>query len=157
MTAGATGLKDYFTEQELRERAVAFDRIDRRSFLYPALLGASLDLFTLTIRELNGGVITGVGIDSPQWDFFALDNLIFTIQGAQPAQQQYRNSDGTVASEQQYARFRGYGSCEDPKGIYVRLKQGYTFRAQVIARSGAPATGFRVVNLFIRTVGYLFR
>lgn len=156
MSAGQT-LKRTFTESELRDRAVAFDRLDRRSFLYPALTGATLDLFTVTQRELSGGVITGVGVDSPQWDFFALDSIIFTVQRAQPAGQQYRHSDGTIASELQYARFKGYGSCEIPRPVYIELKQGFTFSLVVIARAGVPATGFSVVNLFVRTVGYLFR
>jgi hypothetical protein len=152
-----TALKGYYTETELRERAIAFDRVDRRSFLYPSLAGATLDLFTVTVRELNGGVITGVGIDSPQWDVFALDNLIFTVNRVQPIGQQYRNSDGTVASELQYARFRGYGSQEVPKPVYIALKQGETWSVVVIPRAGVPATGFRVVNLYVRTVGYFFR
>jgi hypothetical protein len=156
MSPAAT-LKTYFTEAELRERAVAFDRIDRRSFLYPSLGGATLDLFTLTNRELNGGVITGVGTDSPQWDFFARDSLIFTVQRAQAIGQQYRHSDGTVASELQYARFKGYGSCETPWPVYLMLKQGFTFSLVVIPRTGAPATGFNVVNVFVRTVGFFFR
>jgi len=157
MTGAGATLKRSFTDVELRDRAVAFDRIDRRSFLYPALVGATLDLFTITNRELSGGVIRNIGIDSPQWDFFALDSLIFTIQRAQPIGQQYRHSDGTLASELQYARFKGYGSCEEPRPVNLELKQGYTFSLVVIARAGVPATGFSVVNLFVRSVGFLYR
>lgn len=150
-------LADVFSEQELRQRAIAFDRLDRRSFLYPNLAGQVFDLIVLTDRELHGGVITGVGIDSPEWDFFARDTHFFSTQRLQPDGQQFRETDGTVASELQFMRFRGAGSTENPKSVYIKLLQKYTWSLVIPARAGVPATGFRVVNVFVRTVGYLFR
>ncbi len=103
-----------YSESELRARAIYFDRMDRREFTFPQSATLSFDLLTLTERELNGGVITGVGIDSPQWDFF-------------------------------------------DDGLYLFQKQRYVWSIIIQGLTGAPATGFRVVNLFIRTRGYLFR
>jgi hypothetical protein len=150
-------LQHLYTDAEMKQRAVAFDRVDRRAFLYPTSAVQSFDLIQLTDRELNGGVITGVGIDSPEWDFFARDVYLFTLQRVQPTGQQLRVTDGTLASELQFMRFRGIGSVEEPKQVWLPLLQKYVWTLFIPGRAGAPATGFRVVNLFIRTVGFLFR
>lgn len=150
-------LTHIFSDTELRQRAIGFDRLDRRAFLYPSLTAQTFDLLQLTDREINGGIIVGVGIDSPEWDFFARDTYLFTLQRVQPTGQQLRVTDGTPASELQFMRFRGVGSTESPKQVFLPLLQKYVWSILIPGRTGAPATGFRVVNLFIRTVGYLFR
>ncbi len=148
-----------FTETELRERAIAFDRVDRRSFIVPNLNEIRFDLITLTDRELHGGVITALGVDSPQWDFFNRGLYLFTVQRVQPTGQIMRSQRGNVQSTQelQYYTFRGLGPTEAPTSCYIVLKQRYVFGLVLRARSAVPATGFRVVNLYVRTKGYQFR
>lgn len=151
-------LSKVYTETELRQNAIAFDRMDRRELVIPNLTEARFDLLTLTDRELNGGVITAVGMDSPEWDFFDGGQYLFTVQAVQPTGQLLVHQDGNlIASNLQRYNFRGVGSCEDPTPVYIALKQRYRWSLLVFARPGVPATGFGVANLFIRTKGYLFR
>lgn len=147
-----------YTEQELRQNGIAFDRMDRRELIVPNLAAVRFTLFSLTDRELNGGVITAVGVDSPEWDFFDGGQYLFTVQDVQPTGQLLANQDGNLAtSNVQYYNFRGVGPTDDPSPAYVSLKQRYTWGLIVLGRAGVPATGFSVANLFVRTKGYFFR
>lgn len=144
--------------EELRSRgAVAFDQIDRREYVFPSTAQQILDLITLDPRELNGGVITEVGIDSPQFDWFGAEDYLFTTQRVQPTGQQLINSDGTVASGIQFYSLRGVGSCENPSPTRIRLLQRYTWSLVIRAKAGVPATGFAVANLYVRTKGFFLR
>ena len=151
-------LSKVYTETELRQNAIAFDRMDRRELVIPNLAAVTFDLLTLTDRELNGGVITQVGLDCPEWDFFDGGAYLFQVQSVQPTGQLLIQQDGNlVASNLQNYNFRGVGPTEDPTPVYIALKQRSRWSILIFGRAGVPATGFAVANLFIRTKGYLFR
>lgn len=144
--------------EELRARgAVAFDQIDRREYIFPNTAQQILDLLTLEPRELNGGLITEIGIDSPQFDWFGDEDYLFTTQRVQPTGQQLIRSDGTVASGIQFYSFRGVGPIEFPTPVRIRLLQRYTWSLVIRAKAGVPATGFAVANVYIRTKGFFLR
>lgn len=151
-------LSKVYTETELRQNAIAFDRMDRRELVIPNLNAVSFDLLTLTDRELNGGVITAVGMDCPEWDFFDGGQYLFTVQAVQPTGQLLIHQDGNLVSGNlQNYNFRGVGPVEDPSPVYIALKQRYRWSLLIFGRAGVPATGFAVANIWVRTKGYLFR
>lgn len=146
------------TVEELRARgAVAFDQIDRRQYIFPSATQQILDLIQLDPRELNGAVITEIGVDCAQFDWFGDEDYLFTTNRVQPVGQQLGNSDGTLASGIQFYRLRGVGPTEFPTTVRIHLLQRFVWSLVIRAKTGVPATGFAVANIYVRTKGFFLR
>jgi hypothetical protein len=149
-----------FNAREENKHAIDFDRLDRRAYIFPNLVVQRFALFTVPTRGLNGGEIRAVGIVCRQWDWFADQSYLFMLQQNQPITYQLASNDdraGAAASEVSSYAYTSIGTLDNPKPLYIPLQAGNVFSLLVRARAGVPATGFRVANLYVRTIGQFYR
>lgn len=133
---------------------IAFDRIDRISYVAPPTSGQVFPIFQLP-RDINSGFITRVGIGSPQIDFFGQNEYLFQLDGTPPYDQQLAAS-GNVLTANSFFAFIPIGTLEEGKRVRVQVRANNLWQIKVRPQA-TPAANVVVYNLFIRTGGYFIK
>ena len=135
--------------------AINFDRVDRVSYAAPPTTGLLLQLFQVT-DDVTRGLITGIGIACPQFDWFGTNEYYFAINQAPPMEYQLSGSGGPQGGTQTTFPFIPVGTLQVPKSTRINIKGADRFMIGIRAQT-TPAAGLVVYNLVVRTTGLLWR
>ena len=133
---------------------IAFDRIDRISYIAPPTSGQVFPIFQLP-RDITSGFITRVGVGSPQIDFFGQNEYLFQLDTSPPYDQQL-SSSGNVLAANSFFAFIPIGTLELGKRVRIQVRASNVW-AMKIRPQTTPAANVVVYNVFIRTAGFLIK
>jgi hypothetical protein len=130
---------------------IAFDRIDRISYVAPPTSGQVFPIFQFP-RDYTQGFITRIGINSPQIDFFGQNEYLFQLD-QQPPYEQALAASGNTLSANSFFGFIPLGTLDNPKRVRIIFRANNVWQIKIRPQA-TPAANVVVYNLFIRTVGY---
>jgi hypothetical protein len=134
--------------------ALVFDRLDRVAYAAPVPTGTRFPIFTVR-RDVTKGFITFLGIWSPQFDWFGVNEYHFELDDAMPYDQNLESS-GTILVASSYYAYAPIGTIPRPKVVRIAVKPRQVFAIRIRPQT-TPAANVVVYNLFIRTGGFFYK
>jgi len=140
--------------------AIGFDRVDHFSYVAPPSAGIANVLFTVP-QDVTRGLILGIGIGSTEFDWFGTHSYYFAVNNAPPRSQQFGNSLGSPSTGVSldggtFFRYTTVGTVQRPKRVNISINVADRWM-MMIPPSSVPAAGTVIYNIWVRTVGVLFR
>lgn len=133
----------------------SFKRIDRFSYTAPPTTGQIFQIFTVG-ADLRGGWITGLGIGSPQFDWFGSNEYYFTINNAQPYEYQLAGSGGPSGLAGSAYAFAPVGTLREPERVHITVTSGDVF-GLAIRPQATPAAATVQYNIHVLTMGFFYK
>lgn len=133
---------------------IVFVFVGRFDYTAPPTTGQSFNLFTVT-QTVTRGLITELGIGSPQYDWFGTNEYYFAINGAPPVTQQYQiaNGPGPTGS---FLGFLPVGTLQKPYKTRIPIKTNDVVQLIIPAQT-VPAASTVQYNIFVRVGGEIYK